>query len=181
MKSQFRKSVAGIGLLFCSWLLVCFIILYNNTNEELVVDAINEAATPILPSAFALHYLTSIRCPDKTYRTPNNQTLIIFAAAAHNPEEPQKAARALQVVAALSKIGADLDALDGNGLTALHLGVLAKNPTLIEFLLDSGANAETKAGPGKWEGITPLDFAQHLAKTTDSVGYTAVINLFLDK
>ena len=181
MRFHFQKFVAGIALLFFSWLLTCFVILYNNTNEELLVDAINEQATPILPTPFALHYLTNIRSPDKTYRTPNEQTLIMFAAAAHNPQEPLKTARAQRVLEALAKLGADLNALDGRGLSALHQSVLANNPTLTQLLLHLGASPKTKAGPGKWESMTPLEFGVDLTKTGDRVDYAAVIELLSDK
>jgi hypothetical protein len=181
MKSSIQKSFTGIAFLSCVWILTCFVILYNSTNEELFVDAINEKATPILPTAFALHYLTNIRSPDKTYRTPNGQTLIMFAAAAHNPDDPLQAARVQRALEALSKIGADLDALDGRGLSVLHQSVLANNPTLTKLLLHLGASPKTKAGPGKWESLTPQEFAMDLTKTGDRVNYEAVIKLLSDK
>ena len=52
----------------------------------------------------------------------------------------------------LLKAHANLDQLDANGNTAMHLAVLGKNPGVLKALLNAGANIETRDAIGR----TPL-------------------------
>ena len=57
------------------------------------------------------------------------------------------------------KFGGDLNAVDKNGETAMH-GAAAKHvPSVVEFLVDSGANIEIWNRKNK-QGYTPLEITQ---------------------
>ena len=66
------------------------------------------------------------------------------------------------VVAALSKAGAELDALDDEGRTPLHLaGVFGKSPVIVSVLVNAGAGLDALDGKGR----TPLQFAEKFSNT----------------
>lgn len=61
----------------------------------------------------------------------------------------------LEIISALQRACADLNAPDGNGDTPLHYAVLSGQQDIAEFLLDNGAEISSKGAHGK----TPLHLA----------------------
>lgn len=70
-------------------------------------------------------------------------------------EEPE----VLEAAKLLLKLGADVNAVDANGETAMHGAALKNLPKVVQFLADSGAKVEVWNKKDKF-GSTPLMFAQ---------------------
>lgn len=94
---------------------------------------------------------------DHYSRTP------LHALAMDMPEDTQGMQRALQVATALISKGCPLDALDHEGITALHYSVINDCRALAHLLLDRGANPNTLTPDTH---VSPLTIAA-LEKNTD--------------
>jgi len=70
-------------------------------------------------------------------------------------EEPE----VLEAAAYLLKLGADVNAVDANGETAMHGAALKNLPKVVQFLADHGAKVEVWNKKNSF-GSTPLMFAQ---------------------
>jgi ankyrin repeat protein len=70
-------------------------------------------------------------------------------------EEPE----VLEAAKLLLKLGADVNAVDGNGETAMHGAALKNLPNVVQFLADKGAKVEAWNKKNKF-GSTPLMLAQ---------------------
>jgi uncharacterized protein len=70
-------------------------------------------------------------------------------------EEPE----VLQAAELLLKLGADVNAVDANGETAMHGAAYKNLPRVVQFLADHGAKIETWNGRNKY-GWTPLVIAE---------------------
>jgi ankyrin repeat protein len=70
-------------------------------------------------------------------------------------EEPE----VLEAAKLLLKLGADVNAVDANGETAMHGAALKNLPKVVQFLADNGAKIEVWNKKDKF-GSTPLMFAQ---------------------
>ncbi len=70
-------------------------------------------------------------------------------------EEPE----VLEAAKLLLKLGADVNAVDANGETAMHGAALKNLPKVVQFLADNGAKVEVWNKKNKF-GSTPLMFAQ---------------------
>jgi uncharacterized protein len=70
-------------------------------------------------------------------------------------EEPE----VLEAAQYLLKLGADINAVDANGETAMHGAALKNLPKVVQFLADNGAKVEVWNKKDKF-GSTPLMFAQ---------------------
>ena len=70
-------------------------------------------------------------------------------------EEPE----VLEAAKLLVGWGADVNAVDANGETAMHAAALKNLPTVVQFLADHGAKVEIWNRPNKY-GWTPLMIAQ---------------------
>ncbi len=70
-------------------------------------------------------------------------------------EEPE----VIEAAKLLLKLGADVNAVDANGETAMHGAALKNLPKVVQFLADNGAKAEVWNKKDKF-GSTPLMFAQ---------------------
>jgi ankyrin repeat protein len=70
-------------------------------------------------------------------------------------EEPE----VLKAAKLLLKLGADVNAVDANGETAMHGAALKNLPKVVQFLADNGAKVEVWNHKDKF-GSTPLMFAQ---------------------
>ena len=70
-------------------------------------------------------------------------------------EEPE----VLEAAQLLLKLGADINAVDANGETAMHGAALKNLPKVVQFLADNGAKVEVWNKKDKF-GSTPLMFAQ---------------------
>jgi len=66
---------------------------------------------------------------------------------------------AIEVVEYLLKLGADINAVDNHGNTAVHGAVYENRSQLIEFLVERGAEVAIWNRPNR-RGWTPLDIAQ---------------------
>ena len=65
----------------------------------------------------------------------------------------------LEAAAYLLKLGADINAVDANGETAMHGAALKNLPKVVQFLADNGAKVEVWNQKNSF-GSTPLMFAQ---------------------
>ncbi len=70
-------------------------------------------------------------------------------------EEPE----VLEAAKLLLKLGADVNAVDANGETAMHAAALKNLPKVVQFLADNGAKVEVWNKKNKF-GSTPLMIAQ---------------------
>lgn len=70
-------------------------------------------------------------------------------------EEPE----VLEAAAYLLKLGADVNAVDANGETAMHGAALKNLPKVVQFLTDRGAKIEVWNGKNRY-GWTPLSIAE---------------------
>jgi len=70
-------------------------------------------------------------------------------------EEPE----VLEAANLLLKLGADINAVDANGETAMHGAALKNLPKVVQFLVDNGAKVEVWNRKDRF-GSTPLMFAQ---------------------
>jgi uncharacterized protein len=70
-------------------------------------------------------------------------------------EEPE----VLEAAQLLLKLGADVNAVDANGETAMHGAALKNLPKVIQFLADNGAKADVWNRKNKY-GWTPLSIAE---------------------
>jgi ankyrin repeat protein len=77
-----------------------------------------------------------------------------------NPEEePSSEDEALEAVALTLELGADVNAVDNNGETAMHAAAYKNFPRLIQFLADRGAKIEVWNRKNAY-GWTPLAIAE---------------------
>jgi ankyrin repeat protein len=81
----------------------------------------------------------------------------VGAAAANEVagEEPE----VLEAAQLLLELGADVNAVDANGETAMHGAALKNLPKVVQFLADKGAKIEIWNHTNKW-GWTPLQIAE---------------------
>jgi ankyrin repeat protein len=97
-------------------------------------------------------------------RLPNAQGSTPLLAAAGvgvgAPEEaPGTEPEVLETVALLLKLGANVNAVDNNGETAMHGAAYRNHPKVVQFLADKGARIEVWNRPNK-TGLTPLVIAE---------------------
>lgn len=95
---------------------------------------------------------------------PNfDNTTPLMAAAGVGTNEPQEEAgeesEALEAVKLLVKLGADVNAVDKNGDTAMHGAAYNISPLVVKLLADSGADPQIWKKPNK-AGGTPLFIAE---------------------
>src|SRR5206468_6089211 len=65
----------------------------------------------------------------------------------------------LEAAQLLLKLGADVNAVDANGETAMHGAAYKNLPKVVQFLADKGARIEVWNRTNKW-GWTPLRIAE---------------------
>jgi ankyrin repeat protein len=95
---------------------------------------------------------------------PNlDNTTPLMAAAGLGTTAPLEEAgtepEAHEAVRLLLDLGADIDAVDANGDTAMHGAAYGSFPTIVQLLADRGANAQVWKWPNK-QGRTPLFIAE---------------------
>ena len=83
--------------------------------------------------------------------------LMAAVGMAQNDARLAEEARALEVVKVLVEGGADVNATNRGGQTALHGATRAGRNTIVEFLAEHGAALDVKDKQGR----TPLDVAQN--------------------
>ena len=95
---------------------------------------------------------------------PNfNHTTPLMVAAGLETTEPLEEAgeepEALEAVKMLLDLGADINAVDDNGDTAMHGAAYAQYPLVVKLLADRGADPQIWKQPNK-QGVTPLFAAE---------------------
>jgi len=131
----------------------------NNTR-------LNEmGATPFLLAALtddvALMKLLAASGADPALKNADNSTPLMVAAglASRSPgEDPGTESETLAAVQLLLEMGADINAVDNNGETAMHSAAYKNLPKVVKLLAAKGANIEIWNKPDKFEW-TPLAIA----------------------
>jgi uncharacterized protein len=117
--------------------------------------ALGAGATPLMRAAkggdVALMEVLLARGGNVRQRLPNGMTPLLFAVS---PSRRKSASDALAAAKLCLDRGADLNAQDASGSTALHLAV-ATSDDLVRFLVERGARLDAKDQLGR----TPLDVA----------------------
>ena len=90
-------------------------------------------------------------------------TTPLLAATGVGVGAPEEAAgsepEALEVIGILMKLGADVNAVDKNGETAMHGAAYRNHPKIVRVLADKGARIDVWNRPNK-NGLTPLVIAE---------------------
>jgi ankyrin repeat protein len=95
---------------------------------------------------------------------PNSQrTTPLLAAAGVGVGAPEEAAGTepdvLEAVKLLVKLGADVNAVDGNGETAMHGAAYRNHPRVVQLLADKGARIDVWNRKNR-TGLTPVVIAE---------------------
>jgi len=99
---------------------------------------------------------------DPKQRNAIDQTALMLAAGIDEKPEgdgPASAEEHFEAVAFLLKLGADVNATDKNGETAMHGAAYKSLPKVVQLLVDSGADIKIWSRKSK-QGRTPLSIAQ---------------------
>jgi ankyrin repeat protein len=92
-----------------------------------------------------------------------NNTTPLMAAAGLGTSEPLEEAgeepEAVEAVKMLLDLGADINAVDANGDTAMHGAAYNNYPLVVKLLADRGADPQIWKQPNK-QGVTPLFAAE---------------------
>ena len=120
-----------------------FLMAADRADVPLMRELVKAGADPLLPNA------------DKS--TP------LMAAAGLGTSDPLEEAgtedEALEAVKMLLDLGADINAVDNKGDTAMHGAAYGNFPTIVRLLADRGADVNIWKQPDK-EGRTPLFIAE---------------------
>ena len=120
-----------------------FLLAADRGDTALMRQLIELGADPLLPNA--------------------ENTTPLMAAAGLGTTAPLEEAgtelEALEAVQLLLELGADIDAVDDNGDTAMHGAAYGNFPTVVQLLADSGANADIWKQQNARE-LTPLFIAE---------------------
>jgi ankyrin repeat protein len=131
----------------------------NNTRLN------EEGATPFLLASLTadlelMRLLVSLGA-DPAIPNEDNSTPLIVAAGLATRSPGEDAGTEDEVIAALElllELGADINAADANGETAMHAAAYKNLPKVVRFLAARGASVEVWNRPDKWEW-TPLAIA----------------------
>jgi ankyrin repeat protein len=125
-----------------------FLLAARTADAEYMKLLVELGADPLVPNA-------------------ENTTPLMVAAGVgtYAPgEDPGTESEVLEAVKLALKLGADINAVDDNGETAMH-GAAAKHaPSVVLFLADAGARVERFNHKNK-EGYTPLEITQGVARS----------------
>ncbi len=114
----------------------------------------------------------------------NNTTPLMMAAGLETTEPLEEAGEepeAIEAVKLLLDLGADINAVDDNGDTAMHGAAYANYPLVVKLLADRGADPQIWKRPNK-QGVTPLFAAEgHIGRLPrpDPPTIAAVTHLML--
>ena len=140
--------------------------LTRRLGSDPAADATNVAlldagTTPFLRAAMSSDLATMsllLAAGADPLATTNDRTTSLMAVAGvgwHEPISRGRESDAIQALELLLAQGADVDAANQTGHTALHGATLRGSTAMIQFLVDHGANARAKNAKGQ----TPLDLA----------------------
>src|SRR2546430_6796281 len=124
-------------------------------------------ATPFLLAAFTadvafMRLLVELRADPLLANNDNCTPLIAACGVGIGGAEADEVAgtepEVLEAAQQLLKLGADVNAVDANGETAMHGAAYKNLPKLVQFLADKGAKIEAWNRTNKW-GWTPLRIA----------------------
>jgi ankyrin repeat protein len=120
-----------------------FLMAADREDLPLMRELLELGADPLLPNA-------------------DNSTPLMAAAGLGTTapdEEAGTEAEAREAVQLLLDLGADVNAVDNNGDTAMHGAAYGNFPTIVELLADRGADPDVWKRPNK-QGRTPLFIAE---------------------
>lgn len=171
-----RKLVGGVlAVSLLGGLLALYLSLRALSLPMLVVTAIDEWA----PYRNAAEWYLTTRVPPESalqYRSPTGQSIFQFALAAYEggirtdggdrtaAPDTVRNERVLRIAKHFITLGIDPNSTGPFGFTALHDAILFNSPEVVAFLIQIGADVNTPAGPGKFAGFPPLDFAMVMSK-----------------
>jgi ankyrin repeat protein len=148
----------------------------------------SEGATPFLLAAdrsdVALMKLLLELGADPLLPNFNNTTPLMMAAGLETTEPLEEAGEepeAVEAVKMLLDLGADINAVDNNGDTAMHGAAYAQYPRVVKLLADRGADPQIWKERNK-QGVTPLFAAEgHIGRLPrpDQATIDAVTRLML--
>lgn len=126
---------------------------------------LGEGATALMRAAkdadLAVMRLLLDHGADPNARTKRQRTALMYAAARlsgfRGSANRGSEADALDAIALCLERGADIDAADENGQTALHLAVAQAEPAVLRLLVEKGASPHARDAKGQ----TPLDLAMN--------------------
>ena len=143
--------------------------LYGREAGDTIINATLVGATPFALAAkageLAVMRVLLEAGADPNIRTAENATPLMLASGfARDPNwNAAIENRSLEVVKALVALGADVNAVDGGGNTALHGAAHMRYETIIQYLVDQGARLDVS----NKEGHTPLFIAErHLVQAS---------------
>jgi uncharacterized protein len=120
-----------------------FLFAADRSDVPLMRLLVELGADPLLPNA-------------------NNTTPLMVAAGLETTEPLEEAGEepeAVEAVQMLLDLGADVNAVDNNGDTAMHGAAYNNYPLVVKLLADNGADPQVWSRPNK-QGITPLFAAE---------------------
>jgi ankyrin repeat protein len=163
-------NVFFIGLLFSS-----FALADNSATEKALLCLVDQSCALQQKSEEIVFGLNS---DIKNYRSETGQNALQFVLAEVSDETLKLN---FSVCEKLLERGVDINKPGSLGLTVLHDSVLFDQPKVVEFLLNKKADPSVRAGTGKFQGMTPLEFAQKLQKRTDTSNRQKIISLLKNK
>ena len=152
-------------------------LLSVRTNDPMKFSVPGVGATPFLLAAVT-HETTVMRIlvaggADPLLTTEGNTTPLMMAAGLTRqrdfgalPYTEEEGRKALEAVKLAVQLGADVNAANSVGLTALHAAAFNGSNEIIRFLVEKGANLDAK----DFTGQTPLDKAMNIKPKNASGG-----------
>jgi ankyrin repeat protein len=143
--------------------------------------ALGEGATPFLRAAktsdVAMMRLLREHGADPTLTTKNQATAVMFAAGPASGglggSFPVSDADKIAAIQFSVEQGVDINAVDGNGQTALHIAAGQSSERIVAALVERGAKLDIKDQQGR----TPLDVAMGIGGRGAPVPRTAIADL----
>jgi ankyrin repeat protein len=120
-----------------------FLLAADRSDVPLMKLLLELGADPLMPNA-------------------NGTTPLMVAAGLETTEPLEEAGEepeALEAVKMLLDLGADINAVDNDGSTAMHGAAYAQYPLVVKLLADRGADPQVWKNPNK-AGVTPLFAAE---------------------
>jgi len=94
------------------------------------------------------------------YHVPNTGNTALQLVVAGIDSSDGLLEKGYAAIRKLQAMGCDLNELGAHGFTPLHDAVLYGNLNLTKFLIEQGADPKKKAGPGKYQGKSPIELAE---------------------